>query len=256
MRAYYLGKRLIKEIARPNSKFEPFTTSLLHRALATLSWRPQNNIAGDVDDSLRRCYLNSPWGMMQYRGYKVFGSDLRSGSVIERKGRIYQVIKAQHTQHGRGGATIQVELRDIESGSKVNQKLRTDEALEGIFVEEKRMTCLYTENEIVYLMDPNDFEQIELSKELFGKNAAYLTDEMTVTVQFYDGKPMSASVPKQVTCTVVQAQDPAKGLTATPQYKKVLLDNGLTMQVPEFVVTGARIVVSTTHDEYLTRAKE
>nr|QQP23426.1 elongation factor P [Sedum alfredii] len=243
------SKRLIGEIARPIALLSrTLTTRITHRPLQLLN----SNIVKEDYFMRRSCH----WDLMQYRGYKVFGSDLRAGNVIERKGRIYQVIKAQHTQHGRGGATIQVELRDIESGSKVNQKLRTDEALEGIFVEEKRMTCLYTDDDTVYLMDPKDFEQIEVSKELFGKNVGYLKDEMSVTIQFYDGKPMSASVPKQVTCTVVQAQDPAKGLTATPQYKKVLLDNGLTMLVPEFIVTGDRVVVSTTHDEYLTRAKE
>uniref|UniRef100_A0A7N0UD93 Elongation factor P n=1 Tax=Kalanchoe fedtschenkoi TaxID=63787 RepID=A0A7N0UD93_KALFE len=255
MKAFLISKRLINEISKPRRKFPSFT-ALLSKTLTPLSTHSPNNIAGNRDYTSQSNNLDSPWAFTQHRGYKVFGSDLRAGNVIERKGRLYQVIKAQHTQHGRGGATIQVELRDIESGSKVNQKLRTDEALEGIFVEEKRMTCLYTENDVVYLMDPKDFEQIEVSKELFGKNAGYLKDEMSVNVQFYDGKPMSASVPKQVTCTVVQAQDPAKGLTATPQYKKVLLDNGLTMQVPEFIVTGDRIVISTTHDEYLTRAKD
>ncbi|CAN6476724.1 unnamed protein product [Victoria cruziana] len=149
------------------------------------------------------------WTVIQSRGAKVLGTDVRLGNIIQRKGRIYQVLKAQHTQHGRGGATIQVELRDVDNGNKVTERFRTDEAVEN---------------------------------------------NMTVTLQFYDGKPMSASIPQRVTCTVVEAQPVAKGQTASPQYKRVGLDNGLTVLVPAFIKTGDLIVVNTTDDSYMTRA--
>lgn len=200
--------------------------------------------------------LVSPWSAIQHRGVKVLGSDVRVGNVVEKKGRIYQVLKAQHTQQGRGGATIQVELRDVDSGSKLNERFRTDETLERVFVEEKSMTYLYGDGDIIVLMEPETFEQIEVSKDLFGKAAAYLKEDMKVYLQLYDGRPMSASVPKRVTCTVAEAQAHVKGITATPQYKKVLLDNGLTVRAPAFIVTGDVIVIDTTDDSYLTRAKE
>ncbi|OUZ99547.1 Translation elongation factor P/YeiP [Macleaya cordata] len=144
-------------------------------------------------------------------------------------GRIYQVLKAQHTQHGRGGATIQVELRDVDSGNKITERFRTDEAIERVFVEEKSFTFLYTEGDSVMIMEPNTFEQMEVSKDLFGKAAAYLTDEMKVSLQFYDGKPMSASVPQRVTCTVAEAKGHMKGITATPQYVSSLLVSCFTL---------------------------
>ncbi|KAF3794467.1 Elongation factor p, partial [Nymphaea thermarum] len=180
-------------------------------------------------------------------------NQIRLGNIIQRKGRIYQVLKAQHTQHGRGGATIQVELRDVDSGNKVTERFRTDEAIERVFVEEKSFTFLYQEGESVMIMEPSTFEQLEVSKELFGKGVAYLKDNMTVTLQFYDGKPMSASVPQRVTCTVVEAQPVAKGQTASPQYKRVALDNGLTVLAPSFIKTGDLIVVNTMDDSYMTR---
>ncbi|VAI23716.1 unnamed protein product [Triticum turgidum subsp. durum] len=160
--------------------------------------------------------------------YPSFGPTLNQG-------RIYQVIKSHHSHQGRGGATIQVELRDVDTGNKIVERFRTDEALERVFVEDKPFTYLYQEGDNVALMEPNTFEQLEVSKELFGKNAAYLKDEMKVTLQFFDGRALSGSVPPRVTCTVVEAQPNAKGLTATPQYKRVLLDNGLT-------VLGLRVV--------------
>ncbi|XP_020095657.1 uncharacterized protein LOC109715182 isoform X1 [Ananas comosus] len=173
-----------------------------------------------------------------------------------------------------------VELRDVDTGNKTTERFRTDEAIEkldelactsieglrwllllllllfGVFVEEKSFTFLYHEGDSVMLMEPTTFEQLEVPKEMFGKAAAYLKDDMSVTVQYYDGRPMSASVPQRVTCTVVEAQPNTKGLTAAPQYKRVVLDNGLTVLAPPFVEAGDEIVINTTDDSYMTRAKE
>jgi hypothetical protein len=124
----------------------------------------------------------------------------------------------------------------------------------GVFVEEKSFTYLYQEGDTVMLMEPETFEQIEVSKDLFGKAAAYLKDEMKVNLQYFDGRPMSATVPPRVTCTVVEAQPNTKGLTAQPQYKRVVLDNGLTVLAPPFIEAGEKIVISTVDDSYMTRA--
>ncbi|XP_021850916.1 uncharacterized protein [Spinacia oleracea] len=158
-----------------------------------------------------------PWSLSQRRGVKVLGSEVRTGQIVQRKGRIYQVLKAQHTQHGRGGASIQIELRDVDSGNKVTERFRTDEAIERVYVEEKTFQYLYAEGDMVVLTDPETFEQLEVPKELFGKSAVYLKDDMTVKVQYYDGRPMSTTVPYRVTCTVVEAQAPMKGLSVNPQ---------------------------------------
>ncbi|KAF7061679.1 hypothetical protein CFC21_068351 [Triticum aestivum] len=222
-------------------------SSLLHSPPpATLSAARRDPSTGSL--------ATTPWAATQRRGAKMLGSDVKLGNVIQRKGRIYQVIKSHHSHQGRGGATIQVELRDVDTGNKIVERFRTDEALERVFVEDKPFTYLYQEGDNVALMEPNTFEQLEVSKELFGKNAAYLKDEMKVTLQFFDGRALSGSVPPRVTCTVVEAQPNAKGLTATPQYKRVLLDNGLTVLAPPFVEVGENIIVSTVDDSYMTRA--
>ncbi|XP_015691199.1 elongation factor P isoform X2 [Oryza brachyantha] len=215
-------------------------------AVATLA-------AAALRDQAAGSLAAAPWAAIQRRGAKMLGSEVKLGNVIQRKGRIYQVIKAQHSHQGRGGATIQVELRDVDTGNKITERFRTDEALERVFVEEKSFTYLYQEGDTVTLMEPETFEQLEVSKELFGKTAAYLKDEMKVTLQYFDGRPMSASVPPRVTCTVVEAQPHTKGITAQPQYKRVLLDNGLTVLVPSFVEAGENIVISTADDSYMTR---
>ncbi|KAL2613766.1 hypothetical protein R1flu_025458 [Riccia fluitans] len=190
------------------------------------------------------------------RGAKINGSEVKPGFIIMRKGRITQVLKTQHTQQGRGGATIQVELRDVQSGLKSSERLRTGEAIEKVFVDDRPYSFLYTEGDTVYLMEPNTFEQLDIPKSFFGPTAAYLTDGMEVKVQYFDGKPLSATVPDRVTCTVTEAEPYFKGQTATPQYKKIVLDNGLQIMAPSFIVAGDHVVVDTAENLYLTRAKD
>ncbi|KAH9552930.1 hypothetical protein CY35_09G093400 [Sphagnum magellanicum] len=152
----------------------------------------------------------------QTRQVKVNGSEVKPGNVIDHKGRIFQVLKTQHTQQGRGGATIQVELRDLASGLKSSERLRTSESIERVFVEDKTYTFLYAEGDSIILMEPKSFEQVTLLRNLLGTGAAYLADGMEVVVQLYDGQPFSAKVPARVTCSVIEAEPYFKGQTATP----------------------------------------
>ncbi|XWS11554.1 hypothetical protein CRYUN_Cryun37aG0008200 [Craigia yunnanensis] len=197
--------------------------------------------------------LSSPWSASQYRGVKVNAIHLRPGNVIEKSGRVYQIVESEHKQRGRGGALMQVELRDVDNGNKVSLRFGTEEPVERVFVEEKSFTCLYTENNNAFLIEPETFDQLQVPLDLFGKSAAYLKEEMKVTLQLYDGRPLIASVPKRVTCTIKETQTPMKGVSATPRYKKALLDNGLTVQVPPYLDIGEEIMISTEDNSYLGR---
>ncbi|XP_020973178.1 uncharacterized protein LOC107625199 isoform X3 [Arachis ipaensis] len=173
--------------------------------------------------------FSNPWSTLQSRGIKVSASDVRVGNIIEKQGRFFEVLKADHSHEGRGKATIKVELRDIAQGNKVTHRMNTDDNIERAFVNEKTFMYMCMDHDgTVVLMDPNTFDQIEVSRDLFGKNASYLqvivvfgqssgsNGEMKVKVQFFDEKPLSASVPKRVTCTVKE------GIAATPRLPKYL----------------------------------
>ncbi|KAL1557433.1 elongation factor P-like [Salvia divinorum] len=204
---------------------------------------------------LRGGLLESPWFATQFRGARFSGGDVKPGNVIERKGKLYEVIKAQHTTQGRGGAIIQVELRDIDSGNKLNERLRTDEKVEKIFVSEKSFEYLYTndgDTGSVVLMDSETYEQLEIQQHLLGESIAFLQDGMEVTVQLYDDKPLSAKIPNRVTCTVVEAAEARKG-SGTPPYKRALLDNGVTVQVPSHIASGEKVIINTTNNSYVSR---
>ncbi|KAI5659335.1 hypothetical protein M9H77_28128 [Catharanthus roseus] len=229
--------------------------SVIARALITTWTSTESRVSDKADASPgSRALLSSPWSATQLRHARFSGGDVRPGNVIERKGKIYQVVKAQHTTQGRGGAIIQVELRDVDSGSKLNERFRTDEAIEKVFVEEKSYDYLYTDDDTVVLVQPETYVQINVPKHLFGDSVAYLQDDMKVTLQLFDGRPLSATIPTKVTCTVAEAQVYLKGSTATPQYKKVKLDNGLTVQVPNHIIAGDKVIINTTDNSYISRA--
>ncbi|PPD77546.1 hypothetical protein GOBAR_DD25520 [Gossypium barbadense] len=181
----------------------------------------------NLNASTHSLLSSSPWwSASQHRGVKVNAIHLRPGNVIEKS-------ESEHKQRGRGGALMQVELRDVDNGNKVSLRFGPEEPVERVFVEEKSFTCLYTEKNTAFLIEPETFDQLQVPLDLFGKSAAYLKEEMKVTLQLYDGRPLTASVPKRVTCTIKETQTPMKGVSATPRYKKALLDNGVTVQVSQ-----------------------
>ncbi|XP_068474564.1 uncharacterized protein [Phaseolus vulgaris] len=196
----------------------------------------------------------SPWSSSQHRGIKVSGSDIHFAFLLcwtcLLPGRIYEVLKVDHSHEGRGKATIKVELRDIGQGNKVTQRMGTNDDIERVYVQVKTFMFMCMDRDgTVVLMDPDTLDQMEVSKDLFNKDCLYLRDEMKVKVQFYDDKPLSASVPKRVSCIVKEV------IAATPRNKKVVLDNGLTIEVPPHIVPGDAIVVNTEDDSYIERAK-
>ncbi|XP_038879927.1 elongation factor P [Benincasa hispida] len=250
IRALLLRKGISRALSPPSSNnFSSFSSSSSVSDLLS-SARARHVVDGD------RHLLCSLWSVIQHRGFKVQGSDVRVGNIIERKERIFQVTKVEHSHEGRGKATIKVELRDVESGNKVTQRLATDESVDRVFVQEKAYIFMCRDRDAkVLLMDPDTFEQLEVPEELFGKAAMYLQDDMKVMVQLFNDTPLSASVPKRVTCVVKEAQPPMKGIAATPKEKKALLDNGMTIKVPPHVVVGDVVVINTEDDSYIERAK-
>ncbi|XP_057429113.1 uncharacterized protein LOC130722408 [Lotus japonicus] len=219
--------------------------SYLH---SSSSYSPRNPAPSPPSASAN--LFTAPWSSIQNRGIKVSGSDIRVGNMIGKQGRIYEVLKVDHSHEGRGKATIKVELRDIGQGNKVTQRMGTDEDIERVYAQEKTFMFMCMDHDgTVVLMDPDTLDQVEVSKDLFGKNSLYLQDGMKVKVQLYDEKPLSASVPKRVTRTVKEE------IAATPRNKKVVLDNGLTVEVPPHIVAGDAIVVNTEEDSYIERAK-
>ncbi len=180
---------------------------------------------------------------------------IRAGQVIEHEGRRWTVLKQQIITPGKGGAFIQVEMRDLKSGNKTNERWRTADTVERLMTEEKEFTFSYAEGDNLVLMDPETFEQTHVRADLLGDARPFLQDNMTVTVDLVEGEPVAAHLPPTVVLEVVEADPVVKGQTAASSYKPARLSNGVKTSVPPFIETGERIVVRTEDASYVERAK-
>ena len=186
---------------------------------------------------------------------KINANLLRGGMVIEHEGKQWSVIKHAIVQPGKGGAFIQVEMRDVASGTKSQARWRTADSVERLEVRELDCTYLFKDGDMFAFMEKDTFEQFSLAAELLGDRAAFLQENMEVSVDFIEGKPVSVNLPTQVVLIVVEADPVVKGQTAASSYKPGLLENGLKVLIPPFIEAGTKIVVATEDCSYVERAK-
>jgi elongation factor P len=180
---------------------------------------------------------------------------IRAGQVIEHEGRRWTVLKQQIITPGKGGAFIQVEMRDLKSGNKTNERWRTADTVERLMTEEKEYNYTYTDGTNMVLMDPVSYEEAHIALGLLGDAAPFLQDNMRVTVDLVEGDPVAVHLPATVVLEVVEADPVVKGQTAASSYKPAMLSNGVKTSVPPFIETGERVVVKTEDASYVERAK-
>ena len=187
---------------------------------------------------------------------KINGNAIRPGMVIEHQGRLMRAVRIQHTQPGKGGAYLQVELKDIMDGTKLNERFRSSESVERVRLDEREYQFLYGEGDALTFMDTETYEQVTVDRELVGDAAVFLTEGMTVTIESYEGKPISVVLPDGVVMTVSEADAVVKGQTASSSYKPAVLENGVRVLVPPHIEAGTRIVVNPYERTYIERAKD
>ena len=186
---------------------------------------------------------------------KINGNAIRPGNVIEHKGRLWRAVKIQHTQPGKGGAYLQVELKGIRDSTKLNERFRASEDVERVRLDQKEYQYLYADGDIFTFMDQETFDQISLDRDLIGDPAVFLQDGMVVTIESYEGDPISVMLPETVVMEVVEADPVVKGQTAASSYKPASLESGVRVMVPPHIEMGTRIVVNTADNSYVERAK-
>lgn len=186
---------------------------------------------------------------------KIIANDIRVGNVLEYNKRLWAVLKTMHTQPGKGGAYMQVEMKDIKDGTKNNIRFRSGETIERVHLDQKIYQYLYDEGNSITLMDKDTFEQSLVNKELLGEQAPFLQEGMDVTLEMYNDEPVLAMLPETVILEVVECEPVVKGQTVTASYKPAILNNGVRITVPQFVNQGDKIVVKIETQEYMERAK-
>ena len=185
---------------------------------------------------------------------KISGVDIRPGNIIEYEKGIWRVAKTQHTQPGKGGAFMQVEMKNLIDGRKTNVRFRSQDTVEKVRLDTKDFQYLYTDGDKLVFMDEETYEQIMLDADMLGDEAPFLQDGMQITLELYDERPISVQLPEQVEATIVEADAVVKGQTPSSSYKPAILDNGVRVMVPPHIESGTRIVVDVYEKTYVRKA--
>ena len=184
---------------------------------------------------------------------KLYASEIRVGMLIEYKDDLWQVLKTQHVKPGKGGAFAQVEMKSVNKNTKLNERFRSSESVEKASLDETKFNYLYGDETDYYFMDPKSYEQINIKKETIGEKGKMLSENLEVSISFYNEKPLTVELPNQVTCTIDTTDVALKGQTVSSSYKPATLDNGINIQVPPFIESGDKIIVDTRTMEYVKK---
>ena len=184
---------------------------------------------------------------------KINAGEIRVGMLLEYKNDLWQVLKTQHVKPGKGGAFAQVEMKSLNKNTKLNERFRSSETVEKASLEDTTFNYLYSDEANYFFMNPKTFEQIEIKKETVGDKGKLLTENLEVSVSFYNDKPISIDLPNQITCQISATDVALKGQTVSSSYKPATLSNGLNIQVPPFIESGDNIIVDTRTIEYIKK---
>lgn len=186
---------------------------------------------------------------------KISANEMRIGMLIEHNGRLWTVTKLQHIKPGKGGAFMQTEMKEIKTGTKLNERFRSEASIEQVRLDEKECQLLFREGDVYTFMDTATYEQFQLDKATIGDCACYLQDNMNVKITSHDGEITGVVIPATVVMEVVEADAVVKKQTATASYKPAVLENGVRILVPPHIEAGVKIVVNTSDSSYVERAK-
>lgn len=186
---------------------------------------------------------------------KILATEIRAGNLIEWDKRLWRVLKSHHVHvGGRGGAYMQVEMKDFETGQKRNERLSTDEKIERPYIDRRAMVFSFQDGDSYVFMDNETYEQLTLSAEYLEGQSGYLMQNMEVQVTFHNGRTIGLELPTSVVMQVVDTEPAIRNATATTTFKPAKMETGITVQVPPFVNSGEKIRLKTDDGSYIERA--
>lgn len=184
----------------------------------------------------------------------IAATQLRSGMIVKFNNELHSVFSMVHRTPGNLRGFVQAKMRNLRSGSMIEHRFSSEDKVERISLDEQEMEYLYDDGEYFYFMNTVSFEQMHLTKDLLGDGVLYLMPQLTVSVKFYEGRPISVELPPSVEMAVLETEPGIKGATVSNVTKAAKMDTGLVVQVPPFIHEGEKIRISTTDGSYLERA--
>jgi elongation factor P len=184
----------------------------------------------------------------------IASTQMRPGMVIKFNNELFSIFSVNHRTPGNLRGFVQAKMRNLRSGSMIEHRFSSEDRVERATLDEHEMEYLYDDGEYYYFMNTENYEQMHLTKDTLGDAVSYLIPQLHVTVEFYEGKPISVELPPTVDMTVVETEPGIKGASVSNVTKPAKLETGLVVQVPPFITEGEKIRVSTAEGTYQERA--
>ena len=182
-------------------------------------------------------------------------NQMRPGMVIIHDSELYSVFSITHRTPGNLRAFVQAKIRNLRTGSMIEYRFRSDDRVERATLDEVEMEFLYNDGDAYYFMNTENFEQTHLTREVLGDAVSYLTPNLRIKIEFYEGKPVSVELPQTVDLEITDTEPGIKGASVSNVTKAATLETGLVVQVPPFIEKGEKIRVDTGEGKYLERVK-
>ncbi len=183
----------------------------------------------------------------------IQATQLRPGVVIKHGGELFTIFSVSHRTPGNKRGFVQARMRNLRSGAMIDYKFSSEDRVERAILDEHEMEHLYNDGDDYYFMNTENYEQVHLKKETLGETVEYLTPNLKIMVEFYDGKPVGIQLPATVDLEVTETEPALKGASVSNVMKPARLETGLVVQVPPFVSTGDKIRVNTAEGTYQER---
>jgi elongation factor P len=181
-------------------------------------------------------------------------TQMRPGMIIKHNNELHAVFSVEHRTPGNLRAFIQAKLRNLRTGAMFEHRFRSPDPIDRVIVDEVPMEFLYADGDDYYFMNTENFEQTHLRRDTLGDAVEYLTPNLQIRVEFYDGKAVGIELPQTVDLKVVETEPGLKSATASSVTKPAKTETGLVVQVPPFINEGEIIRVDTAEGAYLSRA--
>ncbi len=182
-------------------------------------------------------------------------TQIRRGMVIVFGGDPCRVTEFRHHTPGNLRAMVQAKLKNLRSGSSFEHRFRAADAVERASLETHELEFLYQGGGVYHFMNTENYDQIEMDAETLGDSAQWMLPGMRIQAEYYDGRPIGIDLPNSIELAIVDTAPVMKSATKTASTKPARLENGVTVNVPEFLSSGERIRVNPNTGEYLDRAK-
>ena len=180
-------------------------------------------------------------------------NDFKTGMTVSYEGNLYQVLEFQHVKPGKGAAIVKTKLKNLRTGSIVEQTFNSGIKIPSAHVEKIKMQYLYESNGMYTFMNMNTYEQVELARSQMENEAKFLKEGLEVLIFFYESEMLGIELPEKIDYVITKTEPAVKGNTSSNAQKDAYIETGLLVRVPLFIEQDEEIIVSTKDGKYVSR---